>query len=185
MRSRPPIIDGGYADTGETRSLSGTQIRPEVPVPSSHSVVKLHEEYHKHDLQPSSRATQRRSVIQPPKQMSQSRPSGPSYQITDDWLAWARPRVAETGITYTAIAEAAGVTPSAISDIFRGVTKQTRVLPQINAALGGVPPLQIVTIGQLDEIKARIDGAWDDLDHHERELVAQLVDVLTRSRDRR
>jgi hypothetical protein len=116
--------------------------------------------------------------------MPQPRPSGPTYQITDDWLAWARARIAETGATYTSIAEAAGVTPSAISDIFRGVSKQTRVLPQINAALGGVPPSQIVTISPLDELKARIDAAWGDLDENERGLVAQLVDVLKRSRRR-
>lgn len=123
-------------------------------------------------------------MIQPTKPMSQPRPSGPTYQITDDWLAWARARIAETGATYTAIAKAAGVTPSAISDIFRGVSKETRVLPHINAALGGVPPSQIVMIAPLDGVKARIDAAWEELDESERDLVAQLVDVLKRSRRR-
>lgn len=119
--------------------------------------------------------------MQPSRSTPQPRPSGPTYQITDDWLAWARARIDETGATYASIAEVSGVTPSAISDIFRGVSKQTRILPQINAALGGMPPTQIVILSQLDGAKARIDAAWRDLDDRERDLVSQLVDVLQRA----
>lgn len=114
------------------------------------------------------------------RKMTQQRPDGTPWKITDEWLEWARARMDELGLDQTALAERIGVSKMTISDIFRGASGHTRLLPQINQALGGTPPTQITTIAVVDELRQRIDEAWPDLSDSDRALVVQMATALRR-----
>jgi transcriptional regulator with XRE-family HTH domain len=114
--------------------------------------------------------------------MPQSRPTGPKYQVTAEWVAWVRSRMDELGLNQSDLADIVDVTPAAISDILRGATMETRLLPQINAALGGVPPTQIVVLSPLDEAKAVVDQLWDELSDEEKSHVVATIRMFTRPR---
>jgi transcriptional regulator with XRE-family HTH domain len=113
--------------------------------------------------------------------MTQQRPDGTPWKITQEWLEWARARMDELGLDQTALAEVVGVSKMTISDIFRGASSHTRLMPQINRALGGTPPTQITTITVVDEMRQRIDEAWPDLTDSDRELIVQMAIALRRT----
>lgn len=120
--------------------------------------------------------------------MGAPRPSGPEWVVTEQWIAWVDERMRALRISQRELAKrikAAGgqATGAAISDLLNRKSSRSRLVPDINAALGGVPPIQqIMATSPVDEAKARIDQKWDKLDEVERQLVIDLIDRLTRSR---
>lgn len=120
--------------------------------------------------------------------MPQPRPEGVDWVITDEWLEWLKRRMREEGVSQRELAErivARGgqATGSSISDLQTRKTPRSRLVPLINAALGGVEPTQkIVADDDADEVRARIDAKVARLDENGQQLVLQLLERLVPDR---
>lgn len=117
----------------------------------------------------------------------QSRPEGVEWEITDDWREWLERRMGEEGISQLELARrivAAGgqATGAAISDILLGKSTKSRLIPAINAVLGGIVPTQhILAYGDaVDGVKERISKLLDRMTQEEKEDLLRVVEHLAK-----
>jgi transcriptional regulator with XRE-family HTH domain len=103
--------------------------------------------------------------------------------VTDEWIAWVEQQRRSRRISQRKLGIAVGVTQTAISDLLAGKFGQSRLVPKINAVLGGKPPQQRSTEQDVvDELKASIDAKWEMLDEDGRKAIRDLVELLTKYR---
>lgn len=116
-----------------------------------------------------------------------SRPEGVEWEITNDWRAWLERRMEEEDISQLELARrivAAGgqATGAAISDILLGKSTKSRLVPAINAVLGGIVPTQHILAygGAVDDVKERISKLLDRMTQEEKEDLLRVVEHLAK-----
>lgn len=83
----------------------------------------------------------------------------------------------EKGITQADLHRATGASTTAISDVFKEKTKQSRLVPRIHRALGLDPP-QPPAPGngeERDVLLRELVDAWADLPDEDREILMSFV----------
>jgi lambda repressor-like predicted transcriptional regulator len=98
----------------------------------------------------------------------QRRPTGPAWTVDDTWKDDVRVAMRKKGISRADLARQLGVSPSAITVLFRPETKQTRLKPGIHRILGFVAPESSPAIAR-DELYVRMMSVWSHLSDAERE----------------
>lgn len=104
----------------------------------------------------------------PPDMARQRRPTGPAWTVDETWKDDVRAALRSKGISRADLARQIGVSPSAITVLFRPETKQTRLKPAIHRVLGFVEPESAPAI-QRDELWSRLKSVWSQLSDTERE----------------
>lgn len=124
-------------------------------------------------------------IQMPPRQ----RPEGLEWEITDEWLAWLERRMREEGLSQRALAdrivEAGGqATGAAISDIQTRKAPKSKLVPAINAVLGGIVPTQHIVAHNdaLDGVRERISQLVGRMTPDEAEALLRVVEHMTKRR---
>lgn len=100
----------------------------------------------------------------------QRRPTGPAWTVDESWKRDVKAALKRAGISQADLATKIGVTPSAITIIFRPETKQTRLKPAIHKVLGFMTPTSEPAVEKDDAI-ARLLRIWPKLTEQQRELL--------------
>ena len=103
-----------------------------------------------------------------PDMARQKRPSGPAWTVDETWKDDVRVAMRSKGISRADLARQLGVSPAAITVLFRPETKQTRLKPAIHRILGFVEPEASPAIPR-DELWTRLKSVWSHLSDAERE----------------
>lgn len=98
-----------------------------------------------------------------------------------EWKADVLRAMEKLGISRAELSRRVQVTDAAITILFRKTTKQSRLVPAINRVLKLTAPTQ--NTGEVDELRARLDDSWANLDDEARRMVSDLAEKLAR-RDR-
>lgn len=111
--------------------------------------------------------------------------SGPHYLNTPEWRTWVETKLKEKGLNNNKLAKIIGVTRTTIGNLLKATgTKQSRHVPAINKALGGVPPIQTMPAdAPTDELLVRLVEGWAKLDGRSKALVSEMVAELTKRSD--
>jgi len=109
----------------------------------------------------------------------QRRPSGPMWSIDDEWKRDVLAIMERKQITQADLARTLGVSPSMLSMLFQGSTRQTRLKPAIHRALGLVQPTATPAVDR-DEIFNRLLHAWKGLSDEQREVLIKTAELLSR-----
>ena len=107
----------------------------------------------------------------------QRRPTGPAFAVDSDWKRDVKAAMKRQGISQADLASKIGVTPSAITVLFRPETKQTRLKPAIHRELGLVAP-EVEPAVEKDEALTRLLRAWSVLSDEERALLVATATAL-------
>lgn len=98
------------------------------------------------------------------------------WKITEEWLRWVNARMRDRKLSQRGLGSLVGASGAAISDLLSGKSVRSYLVPKINVALGGLPPLQILIVD--DESKARLDAKWSELTEQQRAAVIQMVESI-------
>jgi lambda repressor-like predicted transcriptional regulator len=107
----------------------------------------------------------------------QRRPSGPAWTVDETWKDDVRAAMRSKGISRADLARQIGVSPSAITVLFRPETKQTRLKPLIHRALGFVAPESSPAVAR-DALYIRMMSVWPHLSDAEREHLITTGELL-------
>lgn len=107
----------------------------------------------------------------------QSRPTGRPWPVDDAWKKDVLAKLAEAGISRAQFARDLGVTPSAITTLFRDVTESTRLKSKIHKLFGWLPPEPGEGVPK-DEIYSRLMRGWKKLSKSDQAFVLATVDRL-------
>jgi hypothetical protein len=91
-------------------------------------------------------------------------------------------RLRELGWNRSRLAEAIGVSSSAITILMRPVTKQSRLVPRIHRALGWREPATAPAAPESPD-RQRLVELFDDLDEESRNLLLRVAERLARKED--
>jgi predicted transcriptional regulator len=116
-------------------------------------------------------------VPSPFDMVRQRRPAGPAWTVDDSWKRDVKTAMKKAGISQADLAAKIGVTPSAITVLFRPETKQTRLKPAIHKVLGMLPPTSGAAITR-DDAMNRLLRVWPTLSEEQRELVLATSEAL-------
>lgn len=114
----------------------------------------------------------------------QRRPTGPAFPVDKDWKDDVRAAMKKQGISQGDLAARIGVTTSALTVLFRPVTKQTRLKPAIHRALGLLAPDASPVI-EKDEAFSRLMRVWPHLSEEQRKLLLATSEVFAEKTTRR
>jgi transcriptional regulator with XRE-family HTH domain len=103
------------------------------------------------------------------------------WTVDEAWRDDVRALMKRKGISQADIARAAGVKPSAITNLFKPETKQSRIVPAVHRVLG-LPPPNTTAVSERDEVRQRLDKIWRELTPAQRELLLELGASMKRSR---
>jgi SpoVK/Ycf46/Vps4 family AAA+-type ATPase len=102
------------------------------------------------------------------------------WVASSTWKREVQEAMVEKGISRAALSRMVHVSDAAITILFKASTKQSRLVPAINRALGLTPPTQ--SSGEHDEMLAELHAVWDDLDLDARKAILVMAGVARRSR---
>lgn len=111
--------------------------------------------------------------------MVQKRPKGQNWPITTAWRQWVLDEMERQHLSLSELARRAGTTRQSIGNAIDPGTLQTRLMPAINAALGGAPP-EVSSPERSQTLRDEIVDGIDDLSEDDQRLVAALIESLIR-----
>jgi transcriptional regulator with XRE-family HTH domain len=108
---------------------------------------------------------------------NQRRPAGPYWPTPPKWKTWITRVMVEKGVTQADLHRATGASTTAISDLFKDKTKQSRLVPKIHKALGLDPPTAPAPKEneERDELLRELIDAWAQLVDEDRDLLIQIA----------
>lgn len=107
----------------------------------------------------------------------QSRPKGRPWPVDDAWKRDVLARLETDGISRAQFARDLGVTPSAITVLFRPATESSRLKAKIHKLFGWLPPEPGEGVPK-DEIYSRLMRGWKKLSKSDQTFVLATVDRL-------
>lgn len=110
----------------------------------------------------------------------QRRPKGPLWNTPPEWKNQVLVAMEVKRISRADLSRLVGVSDAAITQLFRATTKQSRLVPDINRAVGMTPPSQ--SNGETDGELAELIEIWKQLDPEERKVLWGTARVLRRTK---
>jgi ribosome-binding protein aMBF1 (putative translation factor) len=114
------------------------------------------------------------------KMPGQRRPKGVMWVVSPTWKREVQDAMASKGISRAELSRLINVSDAAITILFRPSTKQSRLVPAINRALGLTPPTQ--SSGEADGQLTELHEIWPDLDDEARRALLVMAGVARRAR---
>lgn len=111
----------------------------------------------------------------------QTRPSGPSWPVDEAWKKSVKADMEKAGILPAEMARRIGCDPSALTNLWKPKTRESRLVPAIHRELGRPAPS---TVTATDAILRRINARWSSLSEEQRAIVDALVEQLAGNRRR-